>query len=67
MRCFFIRDGPIGGVEILPDLFHQEAIEQSKLLFERKRDLCHAFDALATLRAPTPKLLALAEQARDLC
>jgi hypothetical protein len=33
MRCFFMKGGHVVGVEMLPDLSDEEAIEQSHVLY----------------------------------
>lgn len=39
MRCYFMRDGHFGAVEVLPDASDAEAIQQAETLFEeRKKD-----------------------------
>jgi hypothetical protein len=37
MRCFFMRCGHIGGVEELPGLSDEEAVEKSRSLFEARK------------------------------
>jgi hypothetical protein len=38
MRCFFMRSGHIGGVEELPGLSDEEAVEKSRSLFAERKD-----------------------------
>ena len=37
MRCFFMRDGHIAGVEELPGLSDAEAVERSRAMFAARR------------------------------
>lgn len=44
MRCYLIVDGHIEAVQEFVGLSDQEAIEQSKLLFEQQRELYETFE-----------------------
>jgi hypothetical protein len=37
MRCYFMRGGHIAGVEELPGLSDEEAVKESRVLFEARR------------------------------
>ena len=37
MRCYFLRDGQIAGVEMLADLSDQNAIARARLLFSERK------------------------------
>jgi hypothetical protein len=37
MRCYFMRDGHIAGVEELPDLSDEEAVVKGRQLFEARK------------------------------
>ena len=43
VRCYFMRDGHIAGVEELPGLSDEEAIQKGRELFEARKTQ-HAFD-----------------------
>lgn len=44
MRCYFMRDGHIGAVEMLTDASDAAAIAQAQALFERCKDKFVGFE-----------------------
>ena len=44
MRCYFMRDGHIAGVELLDVNSDEEAIEKSKALFEERKSKFEGFE-----------------------
>lgn len=44
MRCYFIRDGHIGAVELLTDTSDAAAIAQAQALFEQRKDKFAGFE-----------------------
>ncbi|MGH6983109.1 MAG: hypothetical protein ACRED7_02205 [Stellaceae bacterium] len=44
MRCYFMRDGHIGAVEILADTSDAAAVAQAQALFEQRKDKFAGFE-----------------------
>lgn len=44
MRCYFMRNGHIGAVELLTDSSDAAAIEQAQALFEQRKDKFAGFE-----------------------
>ncbi|MDE1903843.1 MAG: hypothetical protein KGI46_08305 [Alphaproteobacteria bacterium] len=38
MRCYFLRDGHIGAVELLTDVSDEAAIKEAEALFKERQD-----------------------------
>jgi hypothetical protein len=44
VRCYFLRDGRVGGVAHLTKTSDNVAIEQARILFEKHKDRCSGFE-----------------------
>jgi hypothetical protein len=59
VRCYFMKAGHIVGVEELPGLSDQEAVEKAHLLFAQRKDPLDGFEvwerARVVLQYPPPE------------
>ena len=44
MRCYLMRNGRIGAVELVTDASDEAAIKQAETLFEQRKDRCYGFE-----------------------
>jgi hypothetical protein len=44
MRCYFIRNGHIAAVEVLPGLTYEEAVVKARKLFSERKRLYEGFE-----------------------
>ena len=71
MRCYFMREGHIGAVEMVTDASDEAAVAEAKSLFAKRKDAFSGFEIWDRARfvhrhpAPAPKYARTADASGD--